>query len=179
MILEKTGKEARLLGHLRYFTGLLCKRGHLSERYANGGQCVACDKERVKTKEQRTKATKNYYERNKEKCMLASKKWRINSGMGYEYTKRTRLKNPSIMHFANAKRHAEKMKRTPEWLNVGHWLEIESVYKYCSALRAIGLNYEVDHIVPLQGQLVSGFHVPWNLQVITAFENSSKGNRIW
>lgn len=177
MMLPKTGKEARQLGLPRYFTGVECKRGHLSERYSNGGQCVACDNLREKPEEQRKKATKKYYESNKEKCMSATNKWRKNSGMGYEYTKRSRIKNPGVMQFANAKRHAAKMKRTPSWLNAGHWLEMESVYKYCSALRSIGLDYEVDHVVPMQGQSVSGLHVPWNLQLMTASENSAKGNR--
>jgi 5-methylcytosine-specific restriction endonuclease McrA len=74
------------------------------------------------------------------------------------------------------KRHTGKLKRTPSWLNSGHHFEIECVYKYCGVLRSIGLNYQVDHIVPLQGKNVSGFHVPWNLQVISAKENASKGN---
>lgn len=173
----KTGKEARQLGMPRYFTGILCKRGHLSERYAVGGQCVACDNERVRPDEQRKKITKNYYENNKKKCIETSSKWRKSSGKGYEYTKRARVKNPSLIYFSNAKRHASKLQRTPNWLNAGHWLEIESVYKYCSALRLVGFNYHVDHIVPMQGKIVSGLHAPWNLQVILAHENMSKGNR--
>ncbi len=178
MMLPKTGKEARAIGALRYFTGVACKRGHFSERYSDGGHCVQCDKERVKPKEQRATATKNYYERHKEKCMTATKAWKAKSGMAYEYTKRARKKNPGLTQFANAKRHAAKMKRTPGWLNSGHWFEIECVYKYCSALRGIGLKYEVDHIIPLQGKSVSGLHAPWNLQILTESENASKGNRL-
>ena len=175
----KTGKEARALGIPRYFTGLVCKRGHLSERYSRTGHCVECDNQRIRPEGQRQKASKRYYETNKEKCANASKAWKTKSGMAYEYTKRSRAKNPSLMQFLNAKRHAAKMKRTPAWLNAGHLFEMESVYKYCSALRNVGLDYEVDHIVPMQGQLVSGLHAPWNLQILTGKENSSKGNRIW
>lgn len=39
-----------------------------------------------------------------------------------------------------------------------------------------GVEHEVDHIVPLQGRLVSGLHVEANLQVILKTENRRKFN---
>lgn len=86
--------------------------------------------------------------------------------------------HPEKFAMKTRKRKVEKLKRTPFWLNDGQLFELECIYKYCASLRSIGFDYEVDHIVPLQGKTVSGLHVPWNLQLLTASENSSKGNRI-
>lgn len=38
-----------------------------------------------------------------------------------------------------------------------------------------GVPHDVDHIIPLSK---GGEHAPWNLQVLTAFDNRSKGNKL-
>ena len=43
----------------------------------------------------------------------------------------------------------------------------------------LGLEWDVDHIVPLKNPIVCGLHVESNLQVIPELENIRKGNRRW
>jgi len=127
-------------------------------RYSKDGSschCKTCAKE----------TTRKWNQENKDKHQEHRKKWK--------------KLNVDLVNINTAKRRYARLKRTPFWLNAGQDFEMECIYKYCASLRSIGLDYEVDHIVPLQGKTVSGFHVPWNLQVITGAENSAKGNRLW
>lgn len=86
-------------------------------------------------------------------------------------------KNSNKVNALNAKRRAAKLKRTPPWLKETHYKEMEALYSLAKELGALyDTKLEVDHIIPLQGENVSGLHVPWNLQVLTASENARKGN---
>jgi len=76
-----------------------------------------------------------------------------------------------------SKRKAAKANRTPSWLTDEQILEIRSFYTSSKQMtKETGIEHHVDHIVPLRGKLVSGLHVPWNLQVIPAEENRKKHN---
>ena len=76
--------------------------------------------------------------------------------------------NPGIKNASAAKRRTAKLQRTPKYADLK---AIKQFYINCPD------GYEVDHIIPLQGKNVSGFHILENLQYLTEFENRSKGNK--
>lgn len=78
----------------------------------------------------------------------------------------------------DAKRRTAKMKRTPAWLTEDDFWMIEQAYEL-AVLRTkmFGFSWHVDHVMPLQGQVVSGLHVPTNLQVIPGVLNVAKANK--
>jgi hypothetical protein len=85
--------------------------------------------------------------------------------------------NPAKNSFKNTKRKSAMLRRTPEWLSAEHLIEISHIYQTAAKLtKETGVAHHVDHVVPLQGKLVSGLHVPWNLRAIPAIENIQKHN---
>lgn len=83
--------------------------------------------------------------------------------------------NRDRMLAKSARRRAALLERTPVWVNHDDFLPVYAQREAMS--RATGIEHHVDHIVPLRGELVSGLHVPWNLQVIPAAANKSKKNK--
>lgn len=76
-----------------------------------------------------------------------------------------------------AKRRAAKLQRTPPWLTKEQLKEIEEIYALAKELQWLSEEpLHVDHIIPLQGENVSGLHVPWNLQILPRSLNLSKNN---
>jgi len=82
---------------------------------------------------------------------------------------------------SNAIKKAYKLAKTracPAWLTEDdHWMmqEVYDLAQYRSEV--MGFQWHVDHVVPLRGKMISGLHVPWNLQVIPGHANMSKSNR--
>jgi hypothetical protein len=74
-----------------------------------------------------------------------------------------------------AKRRSAKLQRTPPW---SHIPSTQVFYTEAHRLtKETGVAHHVDHIVPLQGDLVSGLHVAWNLRPLDAGLNCSKSNK--
>ena len=65
----------------------------------------------------------------------------------------------------------------PSWLTAVHKAQIQEMYDVSVAVSVqTGVKHHVDHIIPIRGKNVVGLHVPWNLRVIKASENCSRGN---
>lgn len=85
--------------------------------------------------------------------------------------------NKGYINFLNSKRHASKLLRTPTWLTDHDLLHIQCLYQVAAMRsRESGQAWHVDHIIPLNGETVSGLHVPANLRVIPAIDNLRKYN---
>jgi 5-methylcytosine-specific restriction endonuclease McrA len=120
---------------------------------------------------------KRYAARYPEKIVAKVLAWKErNPEKAAEVSRKSRQKHAARVLANKAKYRAAKLQATPSWLNKGHWFEIGCVYLYRDALKRVGLDYHVDHVVPLQGKKVSGLHVPENLQVLPADRNRLKNN---
>jgi 5-methylcytosine-specific restriction endonuclease McrA len=86
--------------------------------------------------------------------------------------------NRQKMTAKTARRLAAQEKRVPSWLTEEDWALIHSFYAKAAELtKNTGIPHEVDHIIPLRGENISGLHVPSNLQVLTKHQNAVKSNK--
>jgi len=96
----------------------------------------------------------------------------------YAKDKAWRDKNKHIINSFTAKRRVVKLQRMPKWLTKENKLQIKAMYALATSLnKSTGIQWHVDHIIPLQGKTVSGLHVPENLQVIQGSLNARKKNK--
>jgi hypothetical protein len=122
------------------------------------------DKLRYDSKEAEILRGQAYRKINPEQSKLNSKTYRQNHmAEGREY---------------NALKRYTKMQRTPKWLTAEHRQQLLVKYRLSRKLsKETGIKHHVDHLIPLQGEIVSGLHLPWNTEVLTQSHNCSKQNK--
>jgi hypothetical protein len=145
-------------------------------------------------KENQKRIAKEWYERNKDLTKERARLWALNnpnkvSIKNIKYKKKNKEKiteynklwwssNKDKRASYQAKRKASQLQRTPKWLTKDDLWIIEEAYSLAQLrTNLFGIDWHVDHIIPLQGKLVSGLHVPSNIQVIPATENVKKSNK--
>lgn len=78
-----------------------------------------------------------------------------------------------------AKYSANKKQAVPSWVDNVELSRIKSLYKEARRLTKLtGNRHEIDHIVPLNSDIVCGLHTLHNLRICTKEENLKKSNRI-
>lgn len=140
---------------------------HRRERYALD----------LKYREQRLAEVKQYAAANSETKRRVAQAWREANPERHRHNSREWQKaNPGKARAISGRKRAAKINAVPAWADKG---KIDAIYEEAAELRALGVDVEVDHIVPLQGKTVRGLHVHTNLRLLLATDNAAKGNRTW
>lgn len=124
-------------------------------------RCKSCRKEysyaryQVETERIKTRM-REYYSENVNEAKDRAERWR--------------KANPQKYRASKAKYRAAKLQATPMWADHE---AIALIYMNCPN------GMHVDHIIPLQSDLVCGLHWEQNLQYLNGTANIAKGNRYW
>lgn len=159
--MPRTRQEALSLGYEYYFTGVPCKYGHLAPRYTSNKNCKECiNKRNVE------RTTKGY--------------WKGYGDLEYKRKKRKsasdHYKQHKELYRQNNRIRRKRLLLASVFTDEG---ERRMKLKYLEAQRLTletGVEYQVDHIVPLAHDLVCGLHNDANTRVVTAEENATKHN---
>lgn len=149
------------------------------QRYKENKEHISDQRKKYyrENKERISEYHRKYYEDNKEYILSQVSEYRDrNKPYVNERQREWKKVNRDKVAATVAKRRARKLQRTLE-LSPYHQSETLHIYEQAALLRHLGYDVQVDHIIPLQGKIVSGLHVPWNLQIISSEDNIRKGNK--
>lgn len=171
-----------------------CTGAYLKQYQAANKEKLKIHKQRyyVENKDALNVIGKEYYENNKDAYVERARKWaeenpnarkqarkkwdRANREKKRADSKKHRLQNPGLYRAHFKARQQRKRKAMPAWANE---VKIKAIYDECARIsQATGVKHHVDHYYPLKNDLVCGLHNEYNLRIIPAFDNLSKGNSL-
>lgn len=185
-------KDCRKIDSAAYYQNnidIILKKNH---RYYEGNRDKILEQKKAygqDHKEEISIRMKEYYLDNRDKILEDKKIYYIeNIEVKKEYRTLTReqrsishrlwrISNSDIRNAVTARYRAAKLQAVVSWSNKKY---IDMWYEICQMEeRRTGRKCNVDHIIPLQSKLVCGLHNEFNLQILFAEDNFSKGNRVW
>ena len=123
-------------------------------------------------------SSRAYYEKKSEHIKTYVKgRYKENPEEAKARIKQWKKDNSHRVVASNAKRAALKLKAIPKWADLK---AIEEFYEDAKLLTEyLGVQFHVDHIVPLNSKLVCGLHWEGNLQILLGTHNLEKSNSFW
>ena len=140
-------------------------------------KCGSCDEVKTYSEFRRKSDTRDGYQPYCKECAnrISRDKRPQYADRQSAYNKQWARSNRDKRTFTASKRRAAKLQRTAAWADTD---AIKSIYAEARRLqKVLGIPMHVDHVLPLQGELVCGLHVESNLQVIPAILNLKKSNK--
>lgn len=197
--------DAKAQGLKYYFTGTPCSRGSISHRLVSNKHCRCdkCSKHSAETsrkayeknRESRLEYAEQYRKENKDAVRELNARYHQNNRglildrkrqsyrdkpeVDAERGRRWRKENPEKMLARNSRRRAAKRRSIPAWFSEWDEFVIQEAYalKY-QRQEDTGIEWHVDHMIPLRARNACGLHCAANIQVIPAVMNLNKNNKM-
>ncbi len=136
---------------------------------------------RAMNKERKAAYAKTYHAQNREAELARMKAYKqANKAAVASTASQWKLDNRARANVHEQNRKASKRGAVPPWYSEFDDFVMQEAADLCKLRKtATGIDWQIDHVVPLVSKLVCGLHVAANLAVIPAKMNQSKGNRHW
>ncbi len=135
---------------------------------AHSRSCKECTK----------KLSSEYKRGNRDKVKKYQAEYYAKNESKREYNKQYQQLNPNKMAASAQKRAQAEKNATPAWLTPDQRKSMKLLKLAAKLMSNGGVQYVVDHIIPLQGTHVCGLHTPWNMRILTAADNAKKFNLV-